>query len=47
MIALSTFMNHPSIFVDVLKIDVEGHEYDCLLGLFQNNKGISNKIPPN
>ncbi len=39
VIALSTFfMNHPSIFVDVLKIDVEGHEYDCLLGLFQNKQ---------
>jgi len=22
--------------IDILKIDTEGHEYDCLLGLFQN-----------
>ena len=24
-------------FVDVLKIDVEGHEYKCLVGLFNND----------
>lgn len=36
VITLSDFIkNHPNIFIDVLKIDVEGHEYDCLLGLFQ------------
>ena len=38
---LSTFIKkHSNIFIDVLKIDVEGHEYDCLLGLF--DKPISN-----
>lgn len=37
---LSTFLRkHPDIFVDVLKIDVEGHEFDCLLGLFKVASG--------
>jgi FkbM family methyltransferase len=37
---LSFLEEHPDDFIDVLKIDVEGHEYDCLLGLF--NKSVSN-----
>ena len=40
VIAISTFLSeHLDLHIDVLKIDVEGHEYDCLLGLF--NKTIS------
>ena len=29
--------------IDVLKIDTEGHEYDCLLGLFNENIDINIK----
>jgi FkbM family methyltransferase len=35
---LQSFLNeHSDSFIDVLKIDVEGHEYDCLLGLFNTS----------
>ena len=30
--------NHPNTFFDVLKIDVEGHEFECLKGLFDDKK---------
>ena len=34
-ITLAAFLDqHPSMFIDILKIDVEGHEYACLAGLF-------------
>lgn len=39
VMTLATFLeNNPSLFIDILKIDVEGHEYDCLLGLFNSLK---------
>ena len=38
VITLSSFLKeHNDIFVDIIKIDVEGHEYDCLVGLFNNS----------
>ncbi len=38
VITLASFLkNHPNMQIDVLKIDVEGHELACLLGLFENN----------
>lgn len=38
VIALNAFLKQQKIkAVDLLKIDVEGHEYDCLKGLFTNN----------
>lgn len=30
--------------VDLIKIDVEGHEFDCLLGLFKRGNGIAKRI---
>lgn len=37
---LSLFLQqHPGLFFDVLKIDVEGHELQALQGLFQNGTG--------
>ncbi len=43
VMTLSTFINnHPQVFVDIIKIDVEGHEFDCLLGIFD---GSVAKIP--
>ena len=36
VISLSDFLDENHIkHIDVLKVDTEGHEYDCLLGLFQ------------
>lgn len=44
VIMLSSFIKEREIpKIDVLKIDVEGHEYQCLLGLF-NNATIANNI---
>jgi len=38
VISLSDFIIENNIkHLDVLKIDTEGHEYDCLVGLFQKN----------
>ena len=31
-------------YVDLIKIDVEGHEYDCLLGLFKCDKRVAKRI---
>ena len=37
VLSLSNFINSKGIgHIDVLKIDTEGHEYKCLLGLFTN-----------
>jgi FkbM family methyltransferase len=34
-ITLGAFLDrHPCMLIDILKIDVEGHEYECLSGLF-------------
>lgn len=42
---LSEFLRlHPNTFFDVLKIDVEGHEYECLEGLFSGNVSIPIKF---
>ena len=39
VITLGSFLNeHKDLAIDVLKIDVEGHEYDCLLGLFDGSR---------
>ena len=35
----SFLQEHKGAFFDLLKIDVEGHEYDCLLGLFDSAGG--------
>ncbi|MBI5540682.1 MAG: FkbM family methyltransferase [Bacteroidia bacterium] len=38
-ITLSRFLeNNTNLFIDILKLDVEGHEYSCLQGLFENQK---------
>jgi FkbM family methyltransferase len=38
VMTLSDYLTRQKIsYVDVLKIDTEGHEYKCLLGLFPNN----------
>jgi len=38
VITLSSFIKEKNITtIDLIKIDVEGHEYQCLLGLFTNN----------
>jgi len=43
VISLSDFLDENNIKnIDVLKVDTEGHEYDCLLGLF--HKKIDCKI---
>jgi FkbM family methyltransferase len=41
VIRLSDFLkDSPNIGFDVLKIDVEGHELQCLQGLFQEESGV-------
>ena len=42
---LSTFIkdNCANENIDLLKIDTEGHEYSCLLGLFDNEKNVNIK----
>ena len=37
VMTLSTFIReHEEVFIDIIKIDVEGHEYDCLKGIFDS-----------
>ena len=41
VVKLCDFINDYIDFdIDVLKIDVEGHEYDCLKGLFSNSLNV-------
>jgi FkbM family methyltransferase len=38
VITLADFINEQNLaYIDVLKIDTEGHEFKCLLGLFKTN----------
>ena len=43
VVDLATFLKNNDLKqIDVIKIDVEGHEYACLKGLFPNNQSTAN-----